>query len=215
MWLNIPSAAIVVFLCLLNVLKNQDYPLTSEFSMGLALVVFVACAIIDIVKSASTWFGRPEQVCPSRREKQEYDKYMKEALDEAKTSLSENGIPIGAVLVEDGNVIGKGHNRRVQGNDPMAHAEVECLKNAKRRQSYEETTLYTTLMPCCLCAGAIVHCGIKKVVVGEAENFEGARTFLEDCGIKLIILDIDECKEILREYIQSHESVWNEDIGRQ
>lgn len=102
------------------------------------------------------------------------DKFMKEALSEAKKSLSEGGIPIGSVLIKNGIIIGRGHNRRVQNNDPVAHAEIECLRNAGRIGNYKNVILYSTVMPCYLCAGAIVQFGIKDVIVGESRNFARA-----------------------------------------
>ncbi|SNQ59932.1 nucleoside deaminase [Candidatus Methanoperedens nitratireducens] len=102
------------------------------------------------------------------------DRFMKSAIEEATKGLSEGGIPIGSVLVKESRIIGKGHNQRIQKSDPMAHAEIDCLRNAGRIGSYKDTVLYSTLMPCYLCAGAVVQFGIKKVVVGESRTFEGA-----------------------------------------
>ena len=106
------------------------------------------------------------------------DEFMKAAIAEAKEGLKEGGIPIGSVIVRDGKIVGRGHNRRVQHNDPMAHAEIDCLQNAGRIGNYKDTTLYSTLMPCYLCAGAVVQFGIKKVIVGENKTFEGAEEFM-------------------------------------
>src|SRR5688572_26080115 len=105
------------------------------------------------------------------------DEFMQAAIAEARQGLNEGGIPIGSVIVRDGKIVGRGHNRRVQHNDPMAHAEIDCLQNAGRIGNYKDTTLYSTLMPCYLCAGAVVQFGIKKVIVGENETFEGAEDF--------------------------------------
>ena len=112
------------------------------------------------------------------------DKFMKEAISEAKKSLLDGGIPIGSVLVRNGSIIGRGFNKRIQDNDPMAHAEIDCLRNAGRIGSYEGTMLYTTLTPCYLCAGAVVQFGIQKVIVGESRNFAGAKTFMESHGVE-------------------------------
>jgi cytosine deaminase len=141
------------------------------------------------------------------------DDFMSEALAEARTSLAEGGIPIGAVLVRDGVIIGRGHNRRLQNGDPTAHAEIECLRNAGRQTSYKGTILYSTLMPCHLCAGAIVQFGIEFVVAGEATNFKGAQHFLKDQWVQFDRLDDEECERMLREYIEKHPEVWKEDIG--
>src|SRR3989339_1771630 len=120
------------------------------------------------------------------------DQFMKEALEEAKKGLSEGGIPIGSVLVKEGKIIGRGHNKRVQENNPILHAEIDCLQSAGRVGSYEGTILYSTLMPCYLCAGAVVQFGIKKVFTGESETFAGARKFMESHGVKVIDLNLDE-----------------------
>ena len=139
---------------------------------------------------------------------------MKEAIGEAKLSLREEGIPIGAVLVMAGKIVGRGHNMRVQKNDPTAHAEIECLRNAGRLGSYRGTTIYSTLMPCYLCAGAIIQFGIREVIAGESENFGGARGFLEAHGVKVTDLNISECKKLMRDFIQNNPQIWNEDIGK-
>ena len=139
---------------------------------------------------------------------------MKIAIEEAKLGLREGGIPIGSVLVKDGRVIAKGHNKRVQENDPILHAEIDCLRNAGRISSYDGTTIYSTLMPCYLCAGAIVQFAIRKVIVGESENFTGARNFMEEHGVDVIDLNIDECKKLMRNFIQNNPKLWNEDIGK-
>ena len=138
---------------------------------------------------------------------------MKAAIEEARKSLSEGGIPIGSVLVKKGQIIGRGHNKRVQQNDPVMHAEIDCLRNAGRIGKYSETLLYSTLMPCYLCAGAIVQFGIKKVVVGESENFSGAKDFLTSHGVKVVDLNLNECKQLMKKFIQDNLDLWNEDIG--
>lgn len=141
------------------------------------------------------------------------DIYMEAAIEEARTGLLEGGIPIGSVLVRNGEIIGRGHNRRVQNNDPLAHAEIACLRNAGRIIRYHDTVLYSTLMPCYLCAGAAVQFGIKKVVVGESRTFGGARDFMEAHGIEVIDLDLPECREMMKEFIDRAPEIWNEDIG--
>lgn len=141
------------------------------------------------------------------------DFFMKTAIDEAKRSLREGGIPIGSALVKNGKIIGQGHNKRVQENDPIMHAEINCLHNAGRVGNYNETILYSTLMPCYFCAGAVVQFGIKKVIVGESATFAGAKKFMESHGIEVIDLNLDECKQLMREFIQHNPELWYEDIG--
>lgn len=142
------------------------------------------------------------------------DSFMKEAIEEAKSGSKDGGIPIGSVLVKDRKIVGRGHNMRVQRNDPMAHAEIECLRNAGRIGSYKGTTIYSTLMPCYLCAGAIVQFGINEVIAAESENFTGAREFLEAHDVKVIDLNIDECKRMMREFMLRRPDIWYEDIGK-
>ena len=142
------------------------------------------------------------------------DAFMKAAIEEAKKGLDEGGIPIGSVLVKDGKIIGRGHNKRVQQSDPIMHAEIDCLRNAGRIGKYAETVLYSTLMPCFLCAGAIVQFGIKKVFVGESETFSGAKEFLELYGVEVNDLNLDECRQLMKEFIQTNPMLWKEDIGR-
>jgi cytosine deaminase len=142
------------------------------------------------------------------------DDFMQAAIEEAKQGRRENGIPIGSVLVRDGKIIGRGHNKRVQDGDPVTHAEIDCLRNAGRVGNYRGTVLYSTLMPCYLCAGAVVQFGIKKVVAGESETFPGAREFMESHGVEVIDLGLEECKELMREFIASNPELWNEDIGK-
>jgi cytosine/creatinine deaminase len=123
---------------------------------------------------------------------------MREAIAEAVLGKNEGGIPIGSVLVKNGKILGRGHNKRVQDNDPVTHAEIDCLRNAGRIGSYQDATLYSTLMPCYLCAGAVVQFGIKKVVAGESITFAGAREFMESHGVEVIDLNLDECKRPLQ-----------------
>jgi cytosine deaminase len=141
------------------------------------------------------------------------DTFIKAAIDEARKGLKEGGIPIGSVLARKGKIIGRGHNKRVQDNDPILHAEIDCLRNAGRVGTYKDAVLYSTLMPCYLCAGAIVQFGIKKVIAGEAETFAGAREFMESHGVKVIDLNLDKCKQLMREFIENNPDLWKEDIG--
>ncbi|MDM9381766.1 nucleoside deaminase [Chlorogloeopsis sp. ULAP01] len=142
------------------------------------------------------------------------DEFMQAAIDEAKQGRQEGGIPIGSVLVKDGKIIGRGHNKRVQDADPVTHAEIDCLRNAGRIGSYRGTTLYSTLMPCYLCAGAVVQFGIKKVIAGESATFSGAKEFMESHGVEVIDLNSDECKQMMTQFIEEKPDLWNEDIGK-
>ena len=139
---------------------------------------------------------------------------MKAAIEEAIKGLDSGGIPIGSVLIKENKIIGRGHNQRVQKKDPILHAEIDCLRNAGRIGTYRGTTLYSTLCPCYLCAGAVVQFGIKKVIVGESETFPGATEFMESHGVEVINLDLDECKNLMKEFIQKNPELWNEDIGQ-
>ncbi len=141
------------------------------------------------------------------------DPFMQAAIDQAKKSRQEGGIPIGSILVKEGTIVGQGHNQRVQQNNPILHAEIDCLQNAGRVGSYMGTTLYSTLMPCYLCAGAIVQFKIKRVIVGESETFQGAPEFMESHDVEVIDLDLPECKGMMREFIEAFPQLWNEDIG--
>ncbi len=141
------------------------------------------------------------------------DTFMDAAIEEARKGLSEGGIPIGSVLVREDKIIGRGHNRRVQENDPVIHAEIDCLQNAGRIGVYSDTVLYSTLMPRYLCAGASVQFGIKKVIAGEDETFSGAREFMESHGIEVINLNLDECKNLMKDFIERNPELWFEDIG--
>ncbi len=142
------------------------------------------------------------------------DTFMEEAISEAKKGLSEGGIPIGSVLVRGNSVIGRGHNRRMQEGDPVMHAEIACLKNAGRIGSYSDTVLYSTLMPCYLCAGAAVQFGIPRVIAGESQNFSGARAFMEEHGIEVVDLGDAGCIRMMAEFIERNPRLWNEDIGK-
>lgn len=138
---------------------------------------------------------------------------MRAAIEEAKQGLAEGGIPIGSVLVRNGQIIARGHNRRVQELDPVLHAEIDCLRRAGRVGSYKDTVLYSTLMPCYLCAGATVQFGIPRVVAGESRSFEGARAFMESHGVEVLDLELDECHEMMRKFIAENPRLWHEDIG--
>jgi cytosine deaminase len=142
------------------------------------------------------------------------DPFLREAIEEARRGLAEGGLPIGSVLVRNGLIIGRGHNRRVQKGDPMAHAEIDCLTNAGRQKTYKDTVLYSTLMPCFLCSGAVVQFGIPKVIAGESVNFAGAPGFLRQQGVECHDLHDPECIQMMSDFIKSHPDLWHEDIGK-
>jgi cytosine/creatinine deaminase len=136
------------------------------------------------------------------------------AIAEARAGLEEGGIPIGSALFDgSGELLGRGHNRRVQHDDPSAHAEVDAFRNAGRRRSYRETTISTTLAPCWYCSGMIRQFGIGTVVVGESRTFQGGIDWLRECGVQVIDLDAQECVDLLASFIERRPDVWNEDIG--
>jgi len=157
----------------------------------------------------------------SSQERQQMDPFLRAAIDEARQGLKEGGLPIGSVLVRNGQIIGRGHNRRVQNGDPMAHAGIDCLTTAGRQKTYADTVLYSTLMPCYLCTGAAVQFGVPKVVVGESVTFPGGEgkwgkspQFMQANGIEVIDLHDAECIEMMSTFIREHPELWNEDIGR-
>jgi len=155
----------------------------------------------------------PEKAEPPAPTRDPVDPHLRAAIDQAKKSLAEGGIPIGAALARGKKLIATGHNKRVQDNDPVTHAETDCLRNAGRLGSFRGCTLYSTLMPCYFCAGAAVQFGIRKVVVGESRNFAGALDFMRAHGIEVIDCDLAECREMLADFIRTHRKLWNEDIG--
>jgi len=135
------------------------------------------------------------------------------ALGQARVSLESGGVPVGAVLSAGGQLVAAGHNERVQRGDPVAHGEIACLRNAGRRASYADTTLYTTLSPCPLCTGAVLLFQIPRVVVGEAQTYHGDLNFLAGHGVEVVLLDDDACVAVMREFQQRYPDVWSEDIG--
>ncbi len=137
---------------------------------------------------------------------------MKMAIAEAQQGLAEGGIPIGSVLTKDGQVLARGHNKRVQENNPILHGEMDCLNNAGRMASYRNTVIYSTLMPCYMCAGTIVQFKIPKVIVGESQTFSGARAFMESHGVEVVDLNLPECVEMMQQFIQAKPEIWFEDI---
>lgn len=142
------------------------------------------------------------------------DKFIKLAVEEARKSANEGGIPIGAVLVKNDKLISSGHNKRVQLDNQILHAEIDCLSNAGRIRDFKDTVMYSTLMPCFMCAGAIVQFKIPKIYVGENENYDGAYEFLKKHNVEVVILDQKECKDTLSSFIKEHKDIWYEDIGK-
>jgi cytosine deaminase len=143
------------------------------------------------------------------------DKFLSDAIDEAKIGLKEGGIPIGSVLVHNGHVIGKGHNKRVQQKSVVLHGEMDALENAGRLPAsvYKESVLYTTLSPCQMCSGAILLYGIPKVVIGENQTFKGSEKLLEKNGVEVEVVNNAQCIEMMQKFIEKNPSLWNEDIG--
>ena len=143
------------------------------------------------------------------------DIFMVAALEEAKKGLTEGGIPIGSVIVCNGRIIGRGHNRRVQKGSAILHAEMDALENAGRQpaQVYKESVLYTTLSPCPMCSGAIILYGIRKVVIGENRTFMGEEEWLRSRGVQIEVLQDSECSQLMTDFIAAKPELWHEDIG--
>jgi cytosine/creatinine deaminase len=144
------------------------------------------------------------------------DRFLEAALDEARQGFSEGGIPIGSVLVSQGRILGRGHNRRVQAGSAVLHAEMDALERAGRLAArvYQGSVLYTTLSPCAMCSGAILLYGIPRVVIGENRTFRGEEELLRSRGVSLDVIDDPGCAELLAGFIRAHPELWNEDIGR-
>ena len=143
------------------------------------------------------------------------DPFLQAAIDEARKGLDAGGIPIGSVLVIDGQVVGRGHNQRIQKGSPVLHAEMDCLENAGRLSAadYQNAVLYSTLSPCDMCSGAILLYGIPTVIVGENRTFQGPEDYLRSRGVHVDVRDNDECVQIMRDFIVSNPALWDEDIG--
>ena len=143
------------------------------------------------------------------------DIFMEAAIEEARKGLEEGGIPIGSVIVHDGKIIGRGHNRRVQKGSAVLHGEMDALENSGRQPAsvYRECVLYTTLSPCSMCSGAILLYNIPKVIIGENKTFLGEEELLKSHGVKIEVLQNPECIDLMAEFIFSHPDLWNEDIG--
>lgn len=145
------------------------------------------------------------------------DPFMQAAIEEARLGLAEGGIPIGSVLVIDGKIVGRGHNRRVQQGSAILHAEMDCLENAGRLKAgdYQRAVLYSTLSPCDMCSGSVLLYKIPKVVIGENETFQGPEDYVRSRGVELEILNDPECIRLMRDFIQARPELWNEDIGEE
>jgi creatinine deaminase len=143
------------------------------------------------------------------------DKFMQAAIEEAKLGLAEGGIPIGSVLVYQGEIIGRGHNRRVQSGSPILHGEMDALENAGRQPAhvYKNSVIYTTLSPCSMCSGTILLYGIPTVVIGENQTFTGEETWLSSRGVTLEVLQNPDCIQLMGDFIRDKPELWNEDIG--
>ena len=144
------------------------------------------------------------------------NEFLAAAIEEAELGLAEGGIPIGSVLVIDGKIVGKGHNRRVQGGSAVLHAEMDCLENAGRLTAtqYAKSTLYSTLSPCDMCSGAALLYKIPKIVAGENQTFQGPEDYVRSRGAKLEVVNDPRCIELMQRFIAEHPELWNEDIGK-
>jgi cytosine deaminase len=143
------------------------------------------------------------------------DPFLHAAIDEARAGRDEGGIPIGSVLVVGDEIVGRGHNRRIQQGSPILHGEMDCLENAGRLRAadYRRATIYTTLSPCDMCTGAILLFGIPRVVVGENRTFVGGEELLRSRGVEVTVVDDDACVALMEAFVTAHPAVWNEDIG--
>jgi cytosine/creatinine deaminase len=144
------------------------------------------------------------------------DPFLDAAIDEARLGLGEGGIPIGSVLVLDGNIVARGHNRRMQRGSVVLHAEMDCLENAGRLRArdYQRATIYSTLSPCDMCSGAILLYGIPRVIIGENRTFTGPESYVRSRGVEVTVLDDSRCIDLMRSFIAAHPELWDEDIGR-
>jgi len=140
-------------------------------------------------------------------------KFLRIAYDEAKAGFDEGGCPIGSTLAHGDKLIAQGRNQRVQGGDPIAHGEMDCLRKAGRQKTYRGMTLYTTLSPCMMCSGTIVQFGINRVVIGENSNFGGNEQFLKDRGVEVILANDSDCISLMKKFIEQSPELWAEDIA--
>ena len=143
------------------------------------------------------------------------DDFLQAAVEEARRGLESGGIPIGSVLVIDGEIVGRGHNRRVQNGSPILHAEMDCLQNAGRltARDYRRATLYSTLSPCDMCSGTALLYKIPRIVIGENRTFQGPEEYVRSRGVELTIVDDAECRRLMEEFIAARPELWNEDVG--
>lgn len=143
------------------------------------------------------------------------DEFLNAAIEEARQGLAEGGIPIGSVLVIEGQIVGRGHNRRVQRGSAILHAEMDAIENAGRlsARDYRRSVLYSTLSPCDMCSGTALLYGIPKIVIGENRTFQGPEDYLKSRGVELTVLDDPECIRLMEEFIRANPDLWNEDIG--
>ena len=143
------------------------------------------------------------------------DKFLAVAIEEARIGAGSGGIPIGSVLVVDEQIVGRGHNQRVQKGSAVLHAEMDCLENAGRLNAadYRKAALYSTLSPCDMCSGAILLYGIPRVVIGENRSFQGPEAYLRSRGVQLDVLDDETCRQMMSDFMQERPSLWHEDIG--
>jgi cytosine deaminase len=143
------------------------------------------------------------------------DKYLEAAIEEAKTGMAAGGIPIGSVLVIDDQIVGRGHNQRVQKDSAVLHAEMDCLENAGRitATDYRRATLYSTLSPCDMCSGAALLYGIPRIVIGENRTFCGPEDYVKSRGVEVVVVDNQECRQLMEAFINNNPELWNEDIG--
>jgi creatinine deaminase len=143
------------------------------------------------------------------------DEFMRAAVEEAKQGLAEGGIPIGSVLVIDGKIVGRGHNRRVQNGSAILHAEMDCIENAGRltARDYQRAVLYSTLSPCDMCSGAALLYKLPKIVIGENQTFRGPEEYVHSRGVEVVVLNVPECIRLMKDFIAAQPELWNEDIG--
>ena len=143
------------------------------------------------------------------------DRFLEAAIEEAKKGLAEGGIPIGSVLVIDGQIVGRGHNQRVQKGSSVLHAEMDCLENAGRIKAsdYQRAILYSTLSPCDMCSGAALLYGIAKIIIGENRTFRGPEDYVRSRGVEVVVVDNKECRQLMERFIENEPELWNEDIG--
>lgn len=143
----------------------------------------------------------------------EEGRFLREAYREALAGYEQGGVPVGSVMVKNGEIVARGRNKRVQEGDSVMHGETDCLRAAGLREDYQDIDLYTTLSPCMMCSGAILHFGIRKVVVGEDVNFPGNIEFLRQHGVEVVLLDDPQCKDLMARFIKERPDLWFEDIA--